>query len=587
MELLYIWIDNYKNINRQGFNFSPKYRFEFTPTTNEKDEVTGGDLTCTENDFPDNFFCEGISNVTAIVGENGSGKSNLLELIMFAKTPAIIFHKMIYVIDDIIYYSKHFKINLNQESTQKFTTKQYNTGSAKSDKTVDGVLEHKRFLYYTPAFQFRNMEEDTFYLSPINNLSTILFMQRGIKSYYLDELLRQINFIFNFKSKIPFELPTHLFMTVPAKLQEQVVGIADVEIQKEIMSKYVQFIEDKETLTFRKIINFSTFIIYLALLNEHEKVSEAVKLMNTYKFDDEKFSISPLKQTGNILSLIEESKNFNQAYTKLFIDNKEIKIKLDINYLSDKHLEYQLFHSILKIQNVYHLAQVEGGFNIINFEWSYYLSSGQEFYLQLFSRLLARYNDPYISELVIIDEGELGLHPQWQKEYLKNLIDVLPKIFEGKKIQIILTSHSPFLVSDLPKENVIFLRKGEKEDGELENKCMVVKEGDRKHPKVTQTFGQNIHTLFADSFFMEGTIGEFAKTKILELVDFLVGKENAKIFTQEEAKQLVLMVGENLIQNKLANLYQRKFGDSPFETLDEKEARLQKELKEVQERKNK
>ncbi len=29
MELLYVWIEDYKNIHHQGFNFSPRYRFEF------------------------------------------------------------------------------------------------------------------------------------------------------------------------------------------------------------------------------------------------------------------------------------------------------------------------------------------------------------------------------------------------------------------------------------------------------------------------------------------------------------------------------------------------------------------------------
>lgn len=29
MELLYVWIEDYKNIYHQGFNFSPKYRFGF------------------------------------------------------------------------------------------------------------------------------------------------------------------------------------------------------------------------------------------------------------------------------------------------------------------------------------------------------------------------------------------------------------------------------------------------------------------------------------------------------------------------------------------------------------------------------
>ena len=106
MELLYVWIEDYKNIHHQGFNFSPKYRFEFEPTKSEhlKDEagqikkdsngfeiktVTEGTVTHTIRDqknstLSDNFFGENITNVTAIVGQNGAGKSNLLEFIRIA-----------------------------------------------------------------------------------------------------------------------------------------------------------------------------------------------------------------------------------------------------------------------------------------------------------------------------------------------------------------------------------------------------------------------------------------------------------------------------------------------------------------------
>jgi len=74
MELLYVWIEDYKNIYRQGFNFSPKYRFHFDYESKE--------LTCEENtDFIDDFFGNEISNVTAIIGENGSGKSTVLEFL--------------------------------------------------------------------------------------------------------------------------------------------------------------------------------------------------------------------------------------------------------------------------------------------------------------------------------------------------------------------------------------------------------------------------------------------------------------------------------------------------------------------------
>jgi hypothetical protein len=41
MELLYIWIEKYKNIERQGFNFSPLYDFEFTVKEGENGEIAG------------------------------------------------------------------------------------------------------------------------------------------------------------------------------------------------------------------------------------------------------------------------------------------------------------------------------------------------------------------------------------------------------------------------------------------------------------------------------------------------------------------------------------------------------------------
>lgn len=70
MELVYLWVEEYKNIKNQGFNFSPRFECEFD----------GENLTINENKdymsiFPDNI------NVTAIVGENGSGKSCVLDLI--------------------------------------------------------------------------------------------------------------------------------------------------------------------------------------------------------------------------------------------------------------------------------------------------------------------------------------------------------------------------------------------------------------------------------------------------------------------------------------------------------------------------
>ena len=78
MELVYLWVEDYKNIKKQGFNFSPRFRCEYDE---EKNELNIVDKDETGEFYPKNFFGDNI-NVTAIVGENGTGKSNVFEIII-------------------------------------------------------------------------------------------------------------------------------------------------------------------------------------------------------------------------------------------------------------------------------------------------------------------------------------------------------------------------------------------------------------------------------------------------------------------------------------------------------------------------
>jgi energy-coupling factor transporter ATP-binding protein EcfA2 len=73
MELVYLWVEEYKNIHKQGFNFSPRFKCHYDENINE--------LTIDENKDYVSIFPENI-NVTAIVGENGSGKSSVLEFLL-------------------------------------------------------------------------------------------------------------------------------------------------------------------------------------------------------------------------------------------------------------------------------------------------------------------------------------------------------------------------------------------------------------------------------------------------------------------------------------------------------------------------
>lgn len=72
----FVWIEDYRTINKQSFCFSTKFHY----TYDEKNHI----LTRTiNNSFIDNFFGENIE-VNAVVGENGTGKTSLLRAIFEA-----------------------------------------------------------------------------------------------------------------------------------------------------------------------------------------------------------------------------------------------------------------------------------------------------------------------------------------------------------------------------------------------------------------------------------------------------------------------------------------------------------------------
>ena len=120
--------------------------------------------------------------------------------------------------------------------------------------------------------------------------------------------------------------------------------------------------------------------------------------------------------------------------------------------------------------------------------------------------------------------------------------------------QVVITTHSPFIISDLPKENVIVLEKCQ-ETGD----CIIKSDG---FDDIEQTFASNIHTLFSKSFFMETTVGEFAKNEINKIINLL---NESRILTEDEkkkARNIIDIIGEPLIKSKLEEMYYTK---EPFE----------------------
>jgi len=167
--------------------------------------------------------------------------------------------------------------------------------------------------------------------------------------------------------------------------------------------------------------------------------------------------------------------------------------------------------------------------------------------------------------LFLLDEPDISLHPQWQKEYIHQLIRTFKNV--TKKIHFVVTSHSPFILSDLPKENVIFLEKGK-----------------QVAPKI-ETFGANIHTLLSHGFFMkDGLMGEFAKEKINEAIKYL----NQKTLTEKEIEyyeNIISIVGEPILKRQLQRMLDSK-RLSEVEQIKKQIEKLQDELAKKEDKKN-
>lgn len=212
-------------------------------------------------------------------------------------------------------------------------------------------------------------------------------------------------------------------------------------------------------------------------------------------------------------------------------------------------------------------------FTFLKLDWGYTMSTGEKYFLNIYSRfhyavnniLQAKKSIPEGENIriaphmyILIDEGEAGFHLQWQKEYVHNLITNLPNImvFEDAAgqpfrptLQLILTTHSPICLSDIPEYNVIYLKKN------ADGHCNVVDEGGRPR----RSFGANIHDIIHDAFFLQnGFIGKFAQDKINEVFRWLTTEQLDNVLTPEYVKSLIMLVDEPIIKIKLRELYAHK-----------------------------
>lgn len=602
MQLIYLYIDGYRNFHQTEFIFSPDICMHF-------DEKTGI-LEVSETHFklPERFWGENINNFSVVVGNNGVGKTSLMQYIIglfleihghgnVSGKGILIFRE-----DNNLYGYCTFPIKISTKSGK------YKEIIWLKEKDEKHILENTKLVYLTNALTIQDYIRSRWYKSnrftplydcSIGNLFAIdvlkdteqgsPFRTMEVESYFLYEQYKQIKFVFDkhqrkicskLKSEgYPMPVPKRLYIEL--SLNNHLSGVLDdsvdifdnydgfssVGLDERVFSELYPTEEGNQKFK----VEPSTDYAYIFLRKQLGRcavwcaVTSAARVMDK----DGKFLFETLldKWTSSVVDI---DIILEDAWEKIIFVMKNRGMKKNVERwetLKERYRDFICFINDEKLENHFKIeTKLKGSLKLdsnresitfsvdtkdsdwfmeflykyryicnpdyfLDFYWG--LSSGENSLMSLFASLYYVYDANYTTQknedyqilnvfekerrvqcnsiILLIDEADLTYHPEWQRVFVGLLTAFLPRLYPlqcCRDIQIILSTHSPILLGDVPQKNVIYLRW----DSEYHRTII-----DRSYHE--GTFGQNIHILFKDSFFLNnGTIGLFAENKIREFL---------------------------------------------------------------------
>ncbi|MGG5802446.1 AAA family ATPase [Bacillus mycoides] len=616
MKLVYLWVEKFRSIKQQGFSFSADFDVTYDITT---DQIRK--LTIKKEANKSILFGDKIVNINAIIGENGSGKTNILDLLGFhindrfrhanRNTGYFILYHIgddRFVIEGNCFEQMAlFRVPMRVSNLFSIIAKLEENGSLTFLEFLQEGEEQSFAAYVNLRNQFNKhywtgsafeMKKDPYHLF---FRCAISYNNTGIFNKY--QFIRETTSILStYPSKQIFQVSPNTCITIePRYIETEEVkaelkykGIGDLSLSEYLRTLQPNTMSAKERKKY--------FILGFLENTIHDLFSECVKNYQIereqlqYEINNVRFRKSrPFVYLLQVLKVIGEKWDQIIGLNRKFFDCiKEMydslsklpetvfrkqKIVIKVHGLENKristflqYLDNSRLDSNNPVGGIFH-------FNITP------LSSGEEAFLTLFSSL--HFAITAVSEaekttcILLLDEPDAFMHPEWSRTMINYIISYLEGTEKGyKNYQIILTTHSPFISSDLPKQNLIALKK-DKETGESLHISL---------EEFPETFSSNIHTLLANEFFMEDTIGEFAKQKITEIINRLMGiilkKEhlNQEHLEQEKIyiKRWIEIVGEPIIKTKLLQLFKQAFPSPPREMREERIRALRAEINELE-----
>jgi hypothetical protein len=564
-------------------------------------------------------------NISAVVGENGSGKSSIVELFYVACYNLAVIKEVLFdEEEERLLGVKDLVKNINVEIFYKvndqllslklrgrdievskcvnnifvvdaqyqfdfhqfFYTISINYSLHALNSRVLGIwvkkVFHKNDGYRTPIvlnpfrkegnIEINNEEYLIKYRLIANILGKISKSQKTINSlrnvidrkvaYRLHANLNRGKFKYDSTGRPVFELTQKYGKTILPRVYHHFLNDAGFIPKDTLLNRYAQ-----------------EYIIY-KLINIASKYDPYKRLFQFfYEEKGELEAYLTILKTENSHITAKLVQAINSLSNKLYFDRKE-SFDLTISYLSgqlNKQVEFQGKELIDILPPPFFNLDIE----FLNQGFFSELSSGEKQRVFSVATLLYHLNNlnstnektisyKYHRVNIIFDELELYFHPELQRTLVNDILINVKKL-DLKKINamnILFITHSPFILSDIPSQNILVLEK----DG-----------SPKKDGLNLQTFGANIFDLLKHNFFLEnGPMGELAKTTICNTIDWL-NKEKRNLAEKTHHKQIIGIIGEPVLQIKLAEMYDEITKEHTEEQLLLKKiAALQNDLKKVQ-----
>lgn len=640
MELIYIWIDNYRTFNNTEINLSNKFKIHYNQKNNK--------IIINENHDLYNIYPASILNITAILGKNSAGKSNLLDLIGMRikdrnnlKEEFEIKYKNkgsdlgIYRYPDdveeerknsqyfFLYYVGKDSNGINQfcfegNDIEKYITLCENTENISAEYykskywfAFNCIPNRGKLVYINTVQDSSDRTNNTYVQSIKDKTAIILFREnyngkyydthsfesedeqkialpRRIASFSPDFLYKSVNFLFKqmainnrtlyanneyfititYSDNLYISLESDIGIIKPKNLKKFNLTKSEYFICK-LLSCFCYYFYDTTTNSENerkeKVINYKGVISNLKCCKDNYKdvKNYYYSILNVlatdfFKKDDQEELEFFFKRLTELVAFLEEL--FLKSKNVSGIQFNENSFEININKNTDMHSAIKLIQMTIDENHISKMNK--DPFSVFQSFFTYsidFLSDGEMMYLGLMSSIDEQITLKTQIEgstnrkehfILLFDEPETRMHPELARMFLKNLIDFLEQ-YKNKTFQIILASHSPFLISDIPKENILTVIKNDS------NSII--------QPCNFDTFAQNIHVLLKNAFFMDATMGAYALSIIQEINDYLEN-DSETVMNINEVEQVVNMVGEVVIKSVLQEKLKSK--KSEFRTTE-------------------